>query len=469
MIQPRFVAKDVFVKRERDALLVHASVMGASIFVVIFNLCLGLLLRKLLFVYYSAFVASLLISNLVLSGVGPAFVWTGLTGATSHIRELAIVGVSLFFGLMLYQFLETVRKSLVLRIGILFPALLSPIVGCLWFVLPQWRAHQIIASYSFLTTALVLLSIVILAAKRDHRSRLLLPTLILVTVPTTLMIIIPKNDPTLWQIGVLSIDAILIIDHLFELVILADAFLFSLLFSFAIRLAEAEAVRANQELALVQGKISQRIIDVVDVERRRIAADLHDTAGQGMLAVSARLTQLLQKEKFTSKQESEISRTANYSRGVIGDLRRISHDLHPAVIDHLGWRRAIEDLFEQFTENTGIIASLEIDVAEELLTDFQQLHLYRISQEVLTNIAKHSKAANCSGIFLVENDCLIARFWDDGKVAVQTHRPEATTAIGQMIIDQRVRALDGDVQRDLTTGQKHIGISFPLERERLDG
>ncbi len=461
-IRPRFIAKREFAKQERDALLAHYFVMGSASIIVVFNLLLGLLLKKTLFIYYSAFVGSLMVPNLVLSGLGPAYIWPTWSNATGLIREFGMVAQGLFFGLMIHRFLNHSKYRRLKMLGIFVPAVMAPPVGLLWWILPEWQAHILIARYLISTTVLLIIVVVFLGYKKEARARILLPTLLLVAVPTVLALLLPKNSPIAWQIDLFSIEYLLLSDHLFELVILVDSLLFSLLFAFQFRVAERQTRKVNQELAELQSQISRRIINAVDNERRRIAADLHDTAGQGMLSISSKLSQMLRKEKFTKNQQLEISRSADYSRSVVGDIRRISHDLHPAAIDHLGWRCAVEELFGQLSGNTGISCGLKIQVSEEILSKFQKLHLYRISQEIVTNIAKHSGATKCDADYNLENDRLVACISDNGQYQ-QSHEPfQEKSTLGQMIIDQRVKALNGEWKTQVTDATTQITIEFPV-------
>lgn len=462
-IEPRWIEQSLFLTREQDAIFVHALVTGSAGIMLLFNLLLGLLLRKFLFIAYAFFVGSLILSNLVISGMGPAYIWPAWPNFTGVVREIGMVGNLLFFGLMIRAFLEAPDFRGIRNFGILLPAILAIPIGSLWLILPQWQAHFLIGLYMMIATVLLVIVVSYLAYRKVERAKLLLPTLVLVIVPTALSLILPKNSPAVLQIDLLSIDFIVVADHLFELVVFLDSLLFSLLFAYQIRMAEHQSNLANQELASLQGSMSRKIIDAVDVERRRIASDLHDTAGQGMLAVSSRLMQLLRKETFTAKQQREIKRSADYSRGVVGDIRRISHDLHPASIDHLGWHSAIEELFEQLADNTDINCRLKIKVPEETLNEAQRLHLYRISQEIAANMAKHSDATEFTAIYELSGDCLVATFTDNGHFRTEDHQPSGKISLGHLIIGQRIEALNGDWDTKNSGNSTQIMVRFPVQ------
>ena len=463
LIRPRWVAPEEFAKRERDAMMVHSFINGSASIIAIFNLLLGLTLRKLLFVSYALFVLSLIVSNFVISGLGPAYVWPNAADATDLIREIAMVGNVLFFGLMIHLFLSVTKHKKTSFYGIALPAILAPVVGTLWWILPNWQAHFIIALYMMITTFILICVVLFLVYQKDSRAKILLPTLVFVIVPTTLALIVPKNSPLIWNVDLFSIRYLLPADHLFELVMIIDSLLFSLLFAFQIRMAESLSFKANQELVSLQSTVSRKIIDAVDRERRRIASDLHDTAGQGMLAVSSRLSQLLRKEKFTKKQQLELKRSSEYSRGIVGDIRRISHDLHPASIDHLGWRSAIEELFDQLANNTDIDCKLHINVPEESLSDFQKLHVYRITQEIITNIAKHSNATKCEAKYEKENDHLVAVFTENGQFESPETNKSKKMSLGHLIIDQRIQALAGEWNTHVSENHTEIKVRFPVD------
>ncbi len=467
-IQPRLLDQQEFERREKDALIVHAWTIGAASVMALFNLCLGLALRKSLFVYYAAFVASLMLANTTYTGLGAAYLWPSYAQTTNTVREASMVCNLVFAGAMFAVFLESCGAKRAIRIGILYPSLSIIPVSMVWWVLDEWLAHNIISAWVGLAILSFIVTIVHLSFRRFAPPRLLLPPLFLICLPVFLALFVPKNSADELAIGLFSIRYVLPVDHYFEVIMFLDALLFSLLFAYRIRIVESEALRVSDEMRALQQSISQRIINTIDGERRRIAADLHDTAGQGLLAIAAKLTHFMRDGKLSSKQKSMIEQTADYSRGVVNDIRRISHDLHPAILDHIGWGAAIQDLYENLSENSDIDAQVEIRVADEVLDDLQKMHLFRITQEIVSNAAKHSESRSHKAKFYIADQMLIAEYFEDAKFDIVQSNERLNHSLGYFIIDQRVRSLKGKWQKTDQNGQTKIVVEVPVGSENRE-
>ena len=461
-IEPRFLERQEFERRERDALVVHSLVIGAAAVIALFNLLLGLALRKSLFIYYALFVASLMVANMTYTGLGAAYFWPAYAQTSNFVREIAIVCNLVFAGAMFTVFLEDCDAKQIIRYGILYPAISIIPVSVVWWLFDEWIAHMIISAWAGLAILAFVATVSLLTLRRYASPRLLLLPLFLICLPVFLALFVPKNSPTELEIGLLSVRYILPVDHYFEAVMLLDALLFSLLFAFRIRIVESEALRVSDEMRTLQQSISQRIINTIDGERRRIAADLHDTAGQGLLAIATRLTHFSRDNSLSSKQKAEVQQTADYSRGVVNDIRRISHDLHPAILDHIGWGAAIEEMYENLSQHSDIDAQVDIQVDDDVLNDSQRMHLFRITQEIVSNAAKHSSSTKHRARFYLEDQRLNAEFAEDTKFEIARTSERNSHSLGYSIIDQRVRSLNGKWHKTSQNGQTTIAVEIPV-------
>ncbi len=261
-------------------------------------------------------------------------------------------------------------------------------------------------------------------------------------------------------------DAELIIsrEHVLEVMIFMEALLFSLVLAYRIRLAQTDAARAYVELNRVQRDASRQMIESVDEDRRRIASDLHDTAGQGLSAITIRLKQFVARTRLSKTAKSEIDEIAAFSSGIVGDIRRISHELHPAIIDHLGWKRAIRQLFSNLADTRDIAVDVNFDLGDAEPDAGQQLNLYRIVQEICSNIAKHSGATECRADFASTKGMVQVSISDNGP-RLQPSDDTATkgAALGKVIIDQRVRLLRGDWSSAASADGTVVQLHFPLD------
>jgi len=156
----------------------------------------------------------------------------------------------------------------------------------------------------------------------------------------------------------------------------------------------------------------RRALQAQESERTRIAAELHDEVGQSMTGVLLLLDQVAgevpaaRRELFAEAQEA--------TRRSIEDVRRIAQELRPEALEHLGLVSALKSLATRFTEQAGL--ELEWEFARELpqLSSEAELAVYRVAQESLTNIARHSGARRVWLSLQPAHDSVVLRVVDDG-------------------------------------------------------
>ena len=153
----------------------------------------------------------------------------------------------------------------------------------------------------------------------------------------------------------------------------------ALILSFGIIILFRNRMQIKQKKNL-QEKFSQELLVSQEEERKRISKDLHDGLGQQLLIV---------KNKLIQNQDGETKKMVEHA---IEDVRSISRNLHPFQLQELGITKAIEMTINQIDENTTLFISSEIDNIDHIFDKKQEVNLYRIVQESLTNIVKHAQA-----------------------------------------------------------------------------
>jgi len=144
-------------------------------------------------------------------------------------------------------------------------------------------------------------------------------------------------------------------------------------------------------------ELTKRIIDTQEQERARVARELHDSVSQSLVGVRYAIDLASRKVKSGGGDASAaIDRGAEALNGAIKEVRRLSHDLRPRALDDLGLAAALQALVATFTERTGIVVSLEAAPLRDVLKPEAATALYRIAQEALNNIEKHSQATTGS-------------------------------------------------------------------------
>ena len=148
-----------------------------------------------------------------------------------------------------------------------------------------------------------------------------------------------------------------------------------------------EAVRAEEELR----RLSGQLLRLQDEERRRIARDLHDSTGQDLVALATTLSQLHALIPSSSRKSRKLaSQCQALADQCIRDVRTLSYLLHPPMLDEAGLEDAIRHYAGGFTERTGIEVELEISPRLGRMKPHTELALFRVVQESLTNIQRHS-------------------------------------------------------------------------------
>ena len=134
------------------------------------------------------------------------------------------------------------------------------------------------------------------------------------------------------------------------------------------------------------------MIESGERERQRIAAELHDSLGQNLLVVKNRalLGALSQQDGEARNQFDEIGATVAQT---LEDVRTISYNLRPHHLDQLGLTTAIRAMIENIAESSGIEISSELDDIDGVFPSADEITIYRIVQESLNNVVKHSRAS----------------------------------------------------------------------------
>jgi len=204
------------------------------------------------------------------------------------------------------------------------------------------------------------------------------------------------------------------------------------------RLAEQFAVRASVAVDLSQRVARdslRRVVAGQELERRRLARELHDETGQALTSI------LLGLRSVEEAKDEEALRTAAASLrelivATLQDVRRLAVELRPKALDDFGLVPALERLVQTFTEHTGIEVQLQSQLGPERLGEEAETALYRLVQEALTNIVKHAHARTVSILLVRHERRVTAVIEDDGR----GFEPSRQHAGGLGLVGMRERA-----------------------------
>lgn len=204
----------------------------------------------------------------------------------------------------------------------------------------------------------------------------------------------------------------------------------------------------------------QTLLTGVEQERQRIAQELHDGSGVALSALKMQL-QVLKENIGTADATDNISRLMKEVDRVYEDIRNISHNLMPKTLSKLGLYPAIDELLNQFR-----IAAPQTrfnyfrKISSNHFSETAKINIFRMIQELLTNVVKHANAAEVSLQLIKHNDALMISVEDDGSGFDQR---ENKNGIGLTSLESRVQMLNGTLSIDSSIQSgTFISIFLPL-------
>jgi signal transduction histidine kinase len=186
-------------------------------------------------------------------------------------------------------------------------------------------------------------------------------------------------------------------------------------------------------------RTSRKLIDVQEQERHRIARELHDDIAQQLVLIGLEVEGL----KSDSSMRLRLDRLYRLVTNVAEATRAISHDLHPFALSYVGLARALRSLCRRTGEALSITISFADENVPPLAGDIS-LCLYRVAQEALQNIVKHSHAHTAAVELRVKNGQALLRIVDDG--AGMSPEQQAVEGMGFTNMRERLMALDGTLK-----------------------
>lgn len=216
--------------------------------------------------------------------------------------------------------------------------------------------------------------------------------------------------------------------------------------------------KLDRERLKRQKQITEAVLIAQENERGELGRELHDNVNQILITTRLYLELALSKP---NKEEELLKLSNDHIGKAIKELRRLSRNLMPPSLGEYTLKQSIEELLENFTSFEGIIFSCEVNINEEkFIPDSLKLTIFRILQEQLTNILKHSKATEVN-IQIHEEDCFLYVNISDNGIGFDTTK--TTKGLGLKNIISRASLLEG--QAEITSGPgkgTKLSIVFPL-------
>ena len=227
-------------------------------------------------------------------------------------------------------------------------------------------------------------------------------------------------------------------------------------------LAEELTERKRTELEI--HALTARLITAQEEERARLARELHDDLSQQIAAVSmasGNLMQCIAPENTKVRIQSE--RIQEKLVQLAEDVRRLSHNLHPAVLEFSGLGAALKSYCSEFSELTGMTISFQSEGSFEGLPSSLALCLYRISQEALQNVLKHAQVRRAQLTVIRSADVVCLTISDKG-VGVGTLNTSTLQGLGLVSIKERTRLVNGTLRIESHPNRgTTLNVTVPIE------
>ena len=223
----------------------------------------------------------------------------------------------------------------------------------------------------------------------------------------------------------------------------------------------ARVERAEAELR----ELSQKLVQAQEEERKRLSRELHDEVGQALTGLRMELANLVAaRDQDGAVFEERVSELKRQVEQLLRSVRSMSMGLRPAMLDDLGLSPALEWQAREFTRRSGTPVELRIDGTVELLPEPHRVCIFRVTQEALTNCARHSSASQIQIGLHGGADAVLLTIQDNGRGFDSSDT--ARRGLGLLGLEERVRELGGRL--DIFTLPERgttLRIEIPLAKE----
>ena len=224
------------------------------------------------------------------------------------------------------------------------------------------------------------------------------------------------------------------------------------------KIVQKELEKVNIKLNY-QKQILQNTINVQEEERKRIAQDLHDAISSKLNVVSLTTNVLIDDASIANNHKDALQHILDVTTKTLESSRKIAHELIPPTLSNFGLKVTLEELFEEFTSNSSIHIKYHIEDLVQLDAE-NQLHVFRITQELINNALTHGEATLLNITLNKTNDGFTYVFKDNG-IGFDVNGTNKKTGIGLQNIESRVAILKANLYIE---SSEKSGSTFTINR-----
>jgi PAS domain S-box-containing protein len=223
--------------------------------------------------------------------------------------------------------------------------------------------------------------------------------------------------------------------------------------------------------AIKESELSARLLRLQDEERRRIARELHDGVGQLIIAIGMNASKLAgEKAKLSPEAARCAGENVNLAEQIATDIRTVSYLLHPPLLDEMGLRSALQWYLDGFAERSKIAAKLEVPEHSDRLPPDYELCLFRVAQECLTNIHRHSRSSIAVVRLLQTPEEVKLEVKDEGRGIDRETRSRLVAGggvgVGLRGMRERLRLLGGNLKIESNGKGTLVAATLPVAHQK---
>lgn len=216
--------------------------------------------------------------------------------------------------------------------------------------------------------------------------------------------------------------------------------------------------------------LSQQLLRVQDEERRRVARDLHDSTGQTLTALKISVTLLQRKLGNDKRSCDDLSGIARLADEALQEIRTTSYLLHPPMLDEAGFTSAAQWYAEGFARRSGLKVRMDFTPDIRRLPAPVEIALFRVLQESLTNVHRHSGTAEVDICFRAEANAVILELRDYGRgmpreCLSRIGQPVHASGVGLAGMRERLNELKGGLEIEAANPGTRLRAIVPLWSE----
>lgn len=458
-------AEQLFQKSTKEN-LIAGILWGIIILVIIFVCFMYITVRDNLYLYYLLY---LLVASLWIAadkGYGYQFLWFEYPDFANRARPVFNAILNIMIIQLMQSFINQSRESHFYK-PLHFTKIASFVLALCFLLLPP-AFHSF--SYWFLwvllllgaiTVILVILSLSEQIVMRNRAAWFYLISIFMLLVFSVAELIIHsgKSNYELFYLSNFGIQTGLVI----EIIVLN--------FGLAHRF---NSYKNDKETLLIevnkkQNELTERIIETQETERRKIADQLHDDVGSMLSLAILQISTAIDKERSEDKSKINLEKSMKVLNTVSDTIRNMSHTLTPLAIEKYGFKNAIIDLVANINLTNKIRVEhviLGFENTENYTSNFLN-DMYRVVQELLNNMIKHSEASHCLIQLIEHHDALSILIEDNGK-GLKNEQFKIKSGVGLNNIKSRVDYFKGQIEiSEKVEGGTLINIEIPVNNPEL--